>query len=96
MSPDTKSELTTDGIYLNGYGHMFQTKIVDNPWILYDLGKLTTINEIIIKTVAFSFICDKIKISVGDFLINDGNFSPYNLLNPNADPCDNDDEIMHF
>ena len=55
MSPDTKSELTTDGIYLNGYGHMFQTKRVDNPWILYDLGKLTTINEIIIKSLLGTF-----------------------------------------
>ena len=47
----SKSELTTDGIFLKDYGPIFETIATSSKkaWILYDLKKSATIFEVLIK-----------------------------------------------
>ena len=94
---NTKRELATDGIYLQDYGYHFQTKVTNKPWILFDLGNSATIYEIIIKVHKFSYMCNKIKIKIGDTLITNGNFSSYEMLNSITNQCnERETEVMHF
>ena len=96
-SADTKSEITIDGIFLQGYGESFSTCTQqEKSWLLLALRKNATIYEVLIKSSGFLFTCSRINVSVGNILIGDGDFSSYETIKSTTNPCESDKKIMHF
>ena len=97
-SVDSKSELTTDGIFLKDYGPTFKTKETQSQkaWILYDLKKSATIFEVLINHNRLNYMCDKIIVRIGNFMIRNGDFSPYQKVASKMNSCDDVDEYIHF
>ena len=87
-SPEKGSWLSVDGIFLDGFGYVFTTKEVKDPWVglLLDLKRPTTIFEIIINSTK---ACDFIDIKIGEQSLNcDGNFYDYQLFDNTNNVCD--------
>ena len=95
-TPDTVAALTTNGVFLKGFGSVFETDFYDHPWIIYDLRKTVTIYEVILSSIWKGSICDAMEISIGDSLILDGEFSTYGRLVNAVDPCKSKDDLMHY
>ena len=96
--PDRTSDNSNNGVYFYDMGG-FATKQLNNPWVLYDLGKPATIFEVRIQTKKHSyygpFYTTNIVIKIGDSLTTNGNLSTFELFDSMIGNCKYD-EVNHF
>ena len=99
-TPDAIIDLTANGVFLKGFGPVFEIKPYEDPWVLYDLRKTVTIYEIIISSSYTDYWCNNdiqvIEISVGDYWISNSNFSTYRAVVNAVDPCKSNDDLLHY
>ena len=82
-------ELTADGIFLKGYGDTFITKVVQDPWIEYDLEKTAIIYGVTISENMPNRSCKEVEIHIGY------STSDLETLENTRDPCEKKD-VMRF
>ena len=73
---------STNGVYITGTNNLWHSAWMNDPWILYDFGKVVKIQKVIIKTryePGYPAEFTNVEVRVGKMSVS-GDFSQYTLV----------------